>query len=69
MMSGSSVELYDEIMEQFPSIKLIASGGVSSIDEIKKLEDIGVDGVIIGKANYEGLIDIDELRQAFPQNS
>lgn len=69
MMSGSSVELYNEIMDQFPEIKLIASGGVSSIEEIKQLEEIGVDGVIIGKAIYEGLIDLDELRQVFPQTT
>ncbi|MFT4568781.1 MAG: phosphoribosylformimino-5-aminoimidazole carboxamide ribotide isomerase [Saprospiraceae bacterium] len=65
MMQGSSVELYDRIMEDFPDIKLIASGGVSSIEEIKQLESIGVDGAIIGKAIYEGLIDLVELRKAF----
>lgn len=65
MMEGSSLELYDEIVENFPNINLIASGGVSSIKELKQLESIGVEGAIIGKAIYEGLIDLDELIQAF----
>lgn len=65
MMAGSSIELYDRIMDNFPSIKLIASGGVSSIEEIKELARIGVDGAIIGKAIYEGLIDLVELQGAF----
>ncbi len=66
MMQGSSISLYDEIIENFPNIKLIASGGVSSIEEIKQLEEIGVEGVIFGKAIYEGLIDLVELRREFP---
>lgn len=65
MMQGSSVALYDRIMENFPDIKLIASGGVSSIEEVKQLDTLGVDGAIIGKAIYEGLIDLVELRNAF----
>jgi phosphoribosylformimino-5-aminoimidazole carboxamide ribotide isomerase len=65
MMQGSSIELYDRILDQFPNIRLIASGGVSSIKEIKQLEEIGVDGVILGKALYEGLIDQDELLREF----
>lgn len=65
MMQGSSVGLYDEIMDNFPDIKLVASGGVSSIPEIKELERIGVDGVIFGKAIYEGLIDMKEMRSEF----
>lgn len=66
MMQGSSVGLYDEIVDNFPEIKLIASGGVSSIEECKELERIGVDGVIFGKAIYEGLIDLKALRNEFP---
>jgi phosphoribosylformimino-5-aminoimidazole carboxamide ribotide isomerase len=61
MMEGSAIELYREILGNFPSIKLIASGGVSSIDELNKLKEIGVDGAIIGKAIYENLIDLEEL--------
>ena len=65
MMSGSSIELYDQILDHFPSIDLIASGGVSSIEEIRKLEDMGVSGVILGKALYEGLIDTEELMKYY----
>jgi phosphoribosylformimino-5-aminoimidazole carboxamide ribotide isomerase len=65
MMMGSSIDLYNDIMDHFPDIQLIASGGVSSIDECKQLEDIGVSGIILGKALYEGLIDPFELQKAF----
>lgn len=65
MMEGSSVELYKDIIDQFPDIQLVASGGVSSIDECKVLEDIGVSGIIFGKALYEGLIDPEALLKAF----
>ncbi len=65
MMQGSSVELYKDIIDQFPDIQLVASGGVSSIDECKVLEDIGVSGIIFGKALYEGLIDPEALLKAF----
>jgi len=65
MMEGSAIALYDEILDHFPNIDLIASGGVSSIKECKQLEDIGVSGIILGKALYEGLIDPDALLKAF----
>lgn len=62
MMKGSSVELYKQIVGDFPSMHIIASGGVSSVREIHQLNDAGVAGVIIGKALYEGLIKLEELR-------
>lgn len=67
MMQGSSIDLYREILNQFPSIQLIASGGVSTIEEMKLLEELGVHGVILGKAFYEGLLDQDEVLREFPQ--
>jgi phosphoribosylformimino-5-aminoimidazole carboxamide ribotide isomerase len=63
MLQGSSIELYKKIIKQFPSISLIASGGVSSIDEIEKLEDAGCKGVIIGKAIYENRIKLNEFKK------
>lgn len=63
MMQGSSIELYKEILRYFPDIRLIASGGVSSLDEITKLEEIGVHSAIIGKAFYEGIIKPEELKK------
>ena len=65
MMEGSAISLYEEILKEYPDIDLIASGGVSEIDEIKRLEDIGVSGAIIGKALYEGTIDPEELIKTF----
>ena len=56
MMKGPSIDLYKKIMEEFPSINLIASGGVSTIEDVIKLNEIGCYGVIIGKALYEGKI-------------
>lgn len=61
MLQGPAVELYQEIMELHPSLHLIASGGVGSMDDIKRLEEAGVPAVIFGKALYEGRITMDEL--------
>ena len=65
MLSGPSVGMYQEIMEKVPSLKLIASGGVSSLDDIRDLEEKHVPAVIIGKAIYEGKIKLNELRKFF----
>jgi len=54
MLEGPSTELYQKIIEKFPRVNLIASGGVSSPNDIYKLEEIGCKAVIIGKAIYEG---------------
>lgn len=61
MMKGSSVDLYKSIIKQFPEMRVIASGGVSSIEEIKQLNKIGCYGVVIGKAIYENLISLEDL--------
>lgn len=61
MMQGSSNDLYAEIMEAFPNIKLVASGGVTTEDDLKRLEDIGVYGAIVGKAIYEGHLSLETL--------
>ena len=63
MLEGTSVDLYKKILEKFPHIKLIASGGVSNISELDLLIDINVDGVIIGKAIYENRITLQELQK------
>ena len=60
MLQGPSVELYAEILEKI-DVKLIASGGVSSVEDIRKLEAIGCEGVIVGKAIYEGRVSLNEL--------
>lgn len=61
LLQGSSNELYAEILREIPEIKLIASGGVSKIEDVYELEKIGCSGVIIGKAIYEGRIKLKEL--------
>lgn len=62
MLQGTSNELYREIIEK-AGVKLIASGGVSSIDDLHILKQLGCDGAIIGKAFYEGKITLRELRK------
>ena len=61
MMAGPSVDLYKKIIKQHPEIKLIASGGVSNIDDVIQLKEIGCKGAIIGKAIYENLITLEQL--------
>jgi phosphoribosylformimino-5-aminoimidazole carboxamide ribotide isomerase len=60
-MEGPSVTLYKQIMEQHPEINLIASGGVTTMDDVKELKAIGCNGAIIGKAIYEGNITLQQL--------
>ena len=60
MMQGPAIELYQEIMAK-TQVNLIASGGISSLNDIKILKEIGCEGIIIGKAIYEGKININEL--------
>lgn len=61
MLEGPSFELYKTILNKIENIKLIASGGISSFDELPKLADIGCHGVIIGKAIYENRISLKQL--------
>lgn len=63
MMTGPSVELYRDMMAGFPELEVIASGGVSCMKDIERLEEIGVPGVIIGKAIYEGRITLREIEE------
>jgi phosphoribosylformimino-5-aminoimidazole carboxamide ribotide isomerase len=62
LLQGSANELYAEIIREIPGLKLIASGGVSRIEDIYELEKIGCAGVIVGKAIYEGRIKLEDLR-------
>lgn len=69
MLQGPASELYGEIMQTFPACRLIASGGVSSIDDIRALDAAGIPAVVFGKAIYEGKIDLPSLIREFPQES
>ena len=62
MLSGPAVGLYKEIMAAHPTCHLIASGGVSSIEDIEALDAAGIPSVVFGKAIYEGRIDLGKLR-------
>ena len=61
MLNGPSTELYQKVLTEFPSISLIASGGIRSLEDIKKLGEIGCSGSIIGKAWLEGHIPLNSL--------
>lgn len=62
MLQGTSNELYKEIINK-TNIKLIASGGVSSLDDLVKLKALGCEGAIVGKAFYEGKITLTQLQE------
>lgn len=62
MLKGPSIELYKDILKEHPTLHLIASGGVSSMEDIKALDEAGVPAVIFGKAIYEGRIKVEELK-------
>lgn len=62
LLQGSANELYAKIIGEIPGLKLIASGGVSKIEDVRELEKIGCAGVIIGKAIYEGKIVLSDLK-------
>ena len=61
MLQGPSVELYKEIREAIPTLYIIASGGVSSVADIERLDEAGIPAVIFGKALYEGRIRLRDL--------
>ncbi|KAA3438115.1 1-(5-phosphoribosyl)-5-[(5-phosphoribosylamino)methylideneamino]imidazole-4-carboxamide isomerase [Rufibacter hautae] len=60
-LQGSSIEVYQRLLEQFPTLQFIASGGVTTIEEVRQLREAGLHGAIIGKAIYEGTISLEEL--------
>lgn len=60
-LTGPAIALYKEIMAAYPQLNLIASGGVSSIEDIKALQAAGIPSVVFGKAIYEGRINLNEL--------
>ena len=63
MLQGPSLTLYEIILKRFPELHLIASGGVGGVDDIRKLNEMGVPAVVFGKAFYEGLIRIEQLKE------
>lgn len=61
MLQGTAIELYKNVMKEYPSLQLIASGGVSCLSDIIELEKNGIPAVVFGKAIYEGKINLNEL--------
>lgn len=60
-LTGPAIQLYKSVMKAYPDIHLIASGGVSSMDDIIALDEAGIPAVVFGKAIYEGRINLKEL--------
>ena len=63
VLEGPNFELYKDLKEKFPDMSIAASGGVRSIDDIKRLQNMGLYGVIVGRALYEGKIKVEDLKQ------
>ena len=63
MLEGPAISLYKQIMTEFPDLNLIASGGVSCIEDIERLDAEGIPAVVFGKAIYEGRIKMEELEK------
>lgn len=64
-LEGPSLSLYQNIITEFPELEFIASGGVSSVQDLEDLKSIGCSGAIVGKAIYEGRINIKDLKFVF----
>ncbi len=62
LLQGPSIDLYKNILSKFPSLNLTASGGVSKLDDLVELKNIGCSSAIVGKAIYEGRITMNELK-------
>jgi phosphoribosylformimino-5-aminoimidazole carboxamide ribotide isomerase len=61
-LGGAGIELYEKLLDHSPFIKLIASGGVSSMDDIEDLNRLKIESCVVGKAIYEGRISIDDVK-------
>ena len=68
MMQGPAIKLYEEILETFPSLNLIASGGISSLDDLVSLRETGCKGAIVGKAIYEEKISMKQIEEFIKNN-
>lgn len=62
-LGGAGIELYEKLLDHSPFIKLIASGGVSSMQDIENLSEISVESVVVGKAIYENRISVEEIQE------
>jgi phosphoribosylformimino-5-aminoimidazole carboxamide ribotide isomerase len=69
MLEGPSLEVYKKLKEDFDRLYLIASGGISSMEDIESLDEAGVEGAILGKAIYEGRITLGTLEEYLLNNT
>ncbi len=67
MLKGPNFSLYKRLVSDFPQLKIIASGGVRDIEDLKKLSSLGLYGAIVGKAIYEKKVSLEELREVMPK--
>lgn len=63
VLEGPAFSFYQEMLDQFPDLQILASGGVRGVDDIKRLNDMGIFAVIFGKAYYEGILQLKDLEQ------
>ena len=63
VLEGPAFSFYQEILDTFPDLKLLASGGVRGVDDIQRLNDMGIFAVIFGKAYYEGILKLKDLER------
>jgi len=63
MLQGPSFDLYARLQERFPDLAVIVSGGVSSLADIRRADEMGLPGIIVGKAIYENRITLNDLKQ------
>lgn len=68
VLEGPAFDFYQEIVNTFPEICVLASGGVRGVDDIKRLNDMGIFAVIFGKAFYEGILKLKDLEQFLVKN-
>ena len=68
MLEGPSIEAYNLIKKEIPGIILIASGGISEMNDVIQLQENGIEGVIIGKSIYEGRIELDDIERFIMEN-
>jgi phosphoribosylformimino-5-aminoimidazole carboxamide ribotide isomerase len=69
VLEGPAFSFYQEILDNFKDLKVLASGGVRGVDDIKKLNEMGIFAVIFGKAYYEGILKLNDLEQFIVKKS
>jgi phosphoribosylformimino-5-aminoimidazole carboxamide ribotide isomerase len=68
VLEGPNFQFYQELVDEFPDLKVLASGGVRGIDDIKQFQDMGLFAVIFGKAYYEGILKLEEIEHFLVSN-